>query len=210
MKDLEGFEYLEFDLSDTGRFAHLVAVFERLKDEKERYFRSGEEPSVQRKDWVSYFDKGALEWFDSVILLPNSEEKAVFDQLWKISHPEKRVNHPMFNTGEKWSLESVISVIYQGDYELISIIRSGDTARLYFDPGGYPFGGTDALVQLIEAFGHVVIYDSWHEGPHKRIEVGWNYELAKKMVEVNQGIGYSDKGSTRLKVKSKRPWWPFW
>ncbi|NQX85448.1 MAG: hypothetical protein HRT67_06025 [Flavobacteriaceae bacterium] len=89
----------------------------------------------------------------------------------------------MFNTADNWSLDSMIYVIFQGDYELIKIEKSNDNGTLYYNPVGIPFGGTESLVQLIESFGNTVTYDSWHEGTHKRAEIAWDFEVAKKLVE---------------------------
>jgi len=34
-----------------------------------------------------------------------------------------RINHPIFNTGNNWGLDSMIYVIFEGDYELIKIAK---------------------------------------------------------------------------------------
>ncbi len=59
---------------------------------------------------------------------------------------------------------------------------------LYYDPWAGPFGGSECLVALIESFGNMVTYDSWHSGPHRRFTVGWDYELAKTLVSKGKGF----------------------
>lgn len=107
--------------------------------------------------------------------------------------PEVRLKHSIFNTSDNWSLDSMLYLIFQGDYELIKITKTENIGTLFFDPGGFPFGGTESLVQLIESFGNKVTYDHWHAGSHLRPNIGWDYEVAKKYVEKGLGIEFSNE-----------------
>lgn len=60
---------------------------------------------------------------------------------------------------------------------------------MYYDPHGFPFGGSDSLCELIRSFGNQIIYDSYHEDDNPRIISQWNYELAKELVD--KGIGFT-------------------
>jgi hypothetical protein len=58
----------------------------------------------------------------------------------------------------------MIDVFKNGDYDLVSCqMLSADTARLEYNPHGAPFGGTDCMKALTEAFGFRVIRDYWED-----------------------------------------------
>lgn len=206
--------FLRYKVGNAERHKKLEILFQKLKEEKEKYYETGNEPSSEIENWIEYLDDEAKEWFSKIGAQPNSEERKIYDQLWKLTKPEVRLNHPMFNTGERWSLDSMIHVIFQGDYELIKIEKVDNEGTLFYNPGGTPFGGTESLVQLIESFGNKVTYDYWHNGPHLRTEVGWDFELAKKLVE--EGRGVEKKNSRKEEEVSKKSefgkgkWWEFW
>ena len=61
----------------------------------------------------------------------------------------------------------MIESLLTGDYLFIDLVQeSKEEGVLYYDPCGWPFGGTEAIAALIESFGHSVTFDSYHEGPH--------------------------------------------
>lgn len=66
---------------------------------------------------------------------------------------------------ETWDIEDILDCVLSGEYELFDVkpLDSG-TAILEYDPLAFPFGGTDPLKALIEAFGFVVTRDSFHDG----------------------------------------------
>lgn len=180
--------YIEYKIGNPKRHEKLETLFLKLKENKELYFETGIEPSSEIEDWIEFLDTDAKIWFDQIELKPNSEQLKIYNQLWTLTKPEVRLKHPMFNTADNWSLDNMVYVILQGDYELVKIEKSDNKGTLHYNPGGIPFGGTESLVQLIESFGNTVTYDSWHKGPHKRAQVGWNFELAKELVENNKGV----------------------
>ena len=192
--------YIEYKIGDIKRNEKLQTLFLKLKEEKDNYYETRIEPSSEIKDWIKYLDSEAKNWFNKIELKSNSEQRKVYEQLWKLTKPEVRLKHPMFNTADNWSLDTMIYAIFQGDYELIKIEKMNDKGVLYYNPDGMPFGGTESLVQLIESFGNSVTYDSWHKGPHKRVEIGWDFKLAKELVEKGKGI-------ESLRGKE---WWKFW
>jgi hypothetical protein len=52
---------------------------------------------------------------------------------------------------------SLFEAFKNGDYQLLPIERlSADEAVLPFEPFGHPYGGTDSMRALIEAFEHRV------------------------------------------------------
>ena len=192
--------YIEYKIGEIKRNEKLEILFLKIKEEKEKYFKTEIEPSSEIEDWIDYLDSDAKMWFNKIELKPSYEQRKVYDKLWELTRPEIRLKDPMFNTPDNWSLDSMLYVIFQGDYELIKIQKKDSIGFLYYNPGGMPFGGTESLVQLIESFGNIVTYDSWHEGPHKRSVIGWDFELAKKLVEQGKGIEPLDR----------KVWWEFW
>lgn len=192
--------YIEYKIGNLKRHEKLETLFLKLKENKELYFETGIEPSSEIEDWIEFLDTDAKIWFDQIELKPNSEQLKIYNQLWTLTKPEVRLKHPMFNTADNWSLDNMVYVILQGDYELIKIEKSDNKGTLHYNPRGIPFGGTESLVQLIESFGNTVTYDSWHKGPHKRVQVRWNFKLAKELVENNKGV----------EPLNKKEWWQFW
>jgi hypothetical protein len=86
----------------------------------------------------------------------------------------------------------MLDCIVNGEYCLIDLIQEeNNRGYLYYDPHGFPFGGSDSLCELIRAFGNQVIYDSWNKNDNPQIESQWNYELAKELVI--KGIGFTPK-----------------
>jgi hypothetical protein len=191
---------LEYKIGEIKRNEKLKVLFLKLKEKKYNYLKTGIEPSSEIEDWINYLDVDTKKWFEKIELKPNSEQRKVYEQLWKLTKPEIRLKHPIFNTADHWAFDAMVYTIFQGDYELIDIKESEDKGTLFYNPGGIPFGGTEVLVQLIESFGNTVTYDSWHKGPHKRPKIGWDYVLAKTLVE--QGKGIEEPNANK--------WWEFW
>lgn len=192
--------YIEFDVVDIERTKKLEVFFNKLKEEKDKFLLTEIEPSCEIEDWIDYLDADAKEWFNKIELKPNSEQLKIYNKLWRLTKPEIRIKHPMFNTADNWSLDSMVDAIFQGNYELVKIESDESKGTLYYNPDGMPFGGTESLVQLIESFGNRVTFDYWHQGPHKRQEIGWDFELAKSLVEQEKGI----------EISADKPWWQFW
>ena len=205
--------YIEYKIGKEERHKKLEALFARIKLEKEKYHETKVEPQTEIRNWEKYLDKEAKKWFNNIIPKPNSKEKIFYDKLWNLTKPEIRIEHPIFNTGGSWDFESMLYAIFEGDYELIEIEKSVEGGTLFYKPYGAPFGGTESLVELIESFGNKVTYDFWHEGPHLRAEIGWDYELAKKLVEQGKGIEYvykTKKAHIKENQSNKKYWWKFW
>jgi hypothetical protein len=65
---------------------------------------------------------------------------------------------------EAWDLPALIEAFENGEYHLLACTRlSPEHGRLEYDPFAGPFGGTECMHALIEAFGFRVTRDSWHE-----------------------------------------------
>ncbi len=187
--------YLEFEITASERFNALQRLFFALKAEKDKILKSwdtaekaGQYDPANEPNWIDFLDEKAIIWFDDHID-PDSEEGITFQKLWDLTEPENRWTDNMFVLPGNWDYESLIDSLFNGEYALIDLTcKSATQGELFYDPWAIPFGGTEALVALIESFGQTVTFDSWHEGPHRRDVAGWDYELARKLVA--EGKGY--------------------
>ena len=190
--------YIEFEIGNIARYKNLQKIFLKLKEVKNDWIQNGN--SKQEKtnldyrdplediDWYSYLDNYAIAWFEDAFDY-NSLEGQIYWRVWELTQPEIRLQHPFFKTPGNWDFESMLDAIFNGDYLLIDLVKEKDNRGiLYYNPLGYPFGGSDSLIELIRAFGNQIIYDLWHKGiPIRKSE--WNYELARKLVL--KGIGFT-------------------
>ena len=177
---------------DKARFARLVAFFNKLKAVKNGEVQDdwGDiEDICSDEIWSEFLDDEAVEWFAGAFDTDGVEGQ-VYHKLWELTKPKIRVSHPFFIVPGSWDLESILDAIFNCEYDLIQIeaIEGSEEAVLYYNPHAQPFGGTESLVQLLEAFGCRVTYDTWHEGSHRKIEGTWDFEKAKKLVEQNKGV----------------------
>jgi hypothetical protein len=180
--------YINFSIETLERYSFLIKIFNKLKVEKEIYWDSETVPNIDIIEWKQFLDDKTYNHYKNLNASSNKEQDEVYYKLWDLTSPEIRINHPMFNRTNDWDFESVIHTIIEGEYELIDLSVKGNKGTLYFDPFSLPFGGTESLVSLIESFGNKVFFDSWHNGEHKRQKIGWDFELAKKLVSQNTGL----------------------
>lgn len=187
--------YINFQIGSPPRFDTLHRFFTAVKAEKDRILRSWDsdderdqyDPSAE-SNWREFLDEGATEWFADTFDF-HGEEGKTFLQLWQLTEPDVRLSHPMFNVPGNWDFDSMIEALFNGEYVLVNLVKEmEENGVLYYDPWAGPFGGTEPLVAMIESFGHVVTFDSWHEGPHHRRIIGWDYSLAKELVAAGKGF----------------------
>ena len=192
----EKYFYIEFEIISLKRFEKLQTIFTKLKQVKDSWISPFELDSknldfndpVDNFQWENYLDEEAMEWFDNDFNY-ESEEGRTYLQLWDLTEPRIRLEHPFFITPGNWHFKSMLESIFSGDYDLIDIIQEeSDLATLYYEPYGQPFGGSDSLIELIRSFGHNLIYDSWNQ-INSITKSQWDYELAKKLVD--RGIGFT-------------------
>lgn len=99
----------------------------------------------------------------------------------------------MFNVPGNWDLEFLTDAILQTDCDFAELVECApQKGKLTYRPHCYPFGGTEAFVELLESFGMNVTYDSWQVGPHRRHIRGWNYERAQQLVAAGQGVTWEN------------------
>jgi len=63
-----------------------------------------------------------------------------------------------------WGLEDILECVLNGEYRLVRVDFDGQSGRLVYDPWAYPFGGTDPLKALVQAFSLEVKRDAFWDG----------------------------------------------
>lgn len=192
-------EYLQFDVAAPTRLPALEKMFLALKQEKailqeliddvpsEENFQPESEPN-----WIDYLDEEAIAWFADTFDY-QSDEGMVYQRLWELTEPDLRFDHPMFNFPGNWDFESMIDSLFHNECIYDELVRlSPAEGKLIYTPLAFPFGGSESLVALIESFGQIVTFDSWHEGPHKRRVIGWNFDRAIQLVAAGQGVTWEN------------------
>lgn len=192
-------QYLQFDVAAPERFPTLLELFEALQCEKQIVndfidgIRSDEDAQPENEpNWRDYLDGKANAWFADVFNF-DSEEGKVYQQLWELTEPQLRFDHPMFQLPGNWDFDSMIDSLFDKECTYDRLVRlSPAEGKLIYTPLALPFGGTESLVALIEAFGQTVTFDSWRGGPHKRRVVGWNFDRAQQLVAAGQGVTWEN------------------
>lgn len=149
--------YVELSVDDEGRLAALIAVVEALRRDKEAGALDAEDPK-----WRTFFDERALAHF----WWPTEEEAAEWQRRWFATPVETRFTDPSLE--HPWDFESLLDAFANGEYQLLGVRRTGDRARLEFDPHAYPYGGTGCMQALIEAFDlRVLEIDDGSQPPYR-------------------------------------------
>ncbi|WFB37502.1 hypothetical protein P3T73_06985 [Kiritimatiellota bacterium B12222] len=138
--------FLKFEIQDEDSFNRLSAAFDGFKSDKtEKTQRSGE-------DWLEHFSDSELKTF----WWPTEQEKEEWMNRWQSTPVPQRFTDPSLVT--PWDFESMIEAIYSGEYSLEKIeVRNDGYGYLVFEPFSFPYGGSDSLKALIEAYSHKVI-----------------------------------------------------
>jgi hypothetical protein len=137
--------FIEFEIVDAKRFALLARVLAVLRGAKS----SGTFPNDD--DWQSYFDEEALSHF----WWPTEREVHELEQRLLSTPFSERFYDPSLK--RPWHFGSMLQMLHDGEFELVSWQQRGNMGRLEFKPLAWPYGGTGALEALIEAFGFRVI-----------------------------------------------------
>jgi len=138
--------FIEFEIDDDQRFAMLAAVFDALRLAK----HSGSFPS--QAYWLTFFDASARSHF----WWPTGEEKQDWERRWDATPVSERLTDPSLKT--PWHFDSMLAAFQEGEYQLVACRRlTENRGQLEFIPYAGPYGGTDCMQALIEAFGFRVI-----------------------------------------------------
>lgn len=142
--------FIEFEVVREDRYPPLVGVVEALRLAKQ------EDVWPDDDFWLTLFDAEARSYF----WWPTAADLAAYPHRWGATPASERPYDPTLET--PWDFGSMIDAFRNGEYEILGCRRSSPTtARLDFDPYAGPFGGTECMRALVEAFGHRVLHDSW-------------------------------------------------
>lgn len=144
---------LEFEVKDHDRFRALQRVVEALQEDKQKQLQARtdrEREAAFRDDahWQALFDEQAQLFFRQ----PTEDDDQAWLSRWLATPVAKRATDP--NLKRRWSLSSLIESFKNGEFEIISCqMVSPERARLTFSPFAWPYGGTEGMRILLEAFG---------------------------------------------------------
>jgi|SRR5882672_11177287 len=138
--------YIEFEIESEAGFQKLATLYAALQEAK------ANDDWKNDAYWLRIIDEGVREHF----WWPSEAEAEAWRRKWFSRPIEKRLSDPSLQT--KWDYGSMIEAFRNGDYELLACRRSSnERARIEFDPYGHPYGGTECMRCLVEAFGHRVV-----------------------------------------------------
>jgi hypothetical protein len=132
--------HVEVRVHDEERFARLVVVVDALKRDKDAGVLA------PGPTWRALFDERALAHFWE----PTPEERDDWLRRWFATPVADRWNDPSLKN--PWDFDSLINAFANGEYVLLGVRRTGDLARIEFEPFAHPYGGTECFVNLAEAF----------------------------------------------------------
>jgi hypothetical protein len=144
-------EFVEFSYGNDAQLKRVAGIWSALREAKLA------EQFADDEFWLGFFDEAARATF----WWPTEQERAEWIKLWDATPPGRRATEPLLDHG--WDFGSLIDAFRNGDYEILECRSVGpNRARLEYMPWGFPFGGTDCMRALVEAFGCKVERDSAH------------------------------------------------
>ena len=159
-------QYVRFRVRDETSLASVERVVQLFREEaKSEKKRTDEEWKALFK---ALFNEQSLKYF----WWPSAEELEEWKALWLGTHYTKR--HLLPRT--RWHFGSFIETVRTNEWELLGVKRLPDgQAEIEFMSYSYPFGGTDCLVALAEAFGNEVIERDDGTGPlpYEKVKQYW-------------------------------------
>lgn len=184
--------YVKFKPKDEASLNRLTSFFELLKQEKDSY----QEPD---EEMLSAFLSGEEQDY---FWNPSEEEQNEWQKFWSSTAVETRISAVM--PLPPWDLGSMYEAFWNGDYDLISISKESDGYHLNFSPYGFPYGGTDVMVELIKCFGHSILGEDDGTGytDYTECKVKWISGMKYPYI--------TPKEESQKQVHIKKPWWKFW
>ena len=137
--------FVKFEKNSITSLKRLKDFFDLIKIEKDSV------TGVNEEKLASFLSEDEKDYFWN----PTEEEKIEWADVWSATPVDFRLSPKM--PLPPWDLYSMLDAFWHGDYDLTSIEESGDDNFLKFNPHGFPYGGVDSMVALIESFGHKVI-----------------------------------------------------
>lgn len=182
--------FIKFRVTDLEHFQTLARSFEILKQEKLKLFAMLFGDSVEQEDGVheQVLQKLADVLFDlldeqalSHFWWPSKQENEDYWQRWYAAPIPQRFTDPTLEI--PWDFASMIDSLLNGEYELISCrLLTPGTAVLEFSPFSFPYGGTECMKALIEAFDFQVLGE----------DNGTGYVSAKNLPDESRKSDFND------------------
>lgn len=139
------FCFVEFEVASAPALARLTEIVDGVSADKTANTRRSDE------EWLSWFlpaERAAFWW-------PSEREREAWNQFYRATRSGH--DHDPATPMPPWDFASMIEAIYSGEYRLVGVRPTGATALLEFEPEAYPYGGTDALKELVRCFGHRIV-----------------------------------------------------
>jgi hypothetical protein len=137
--------FVEFEVANEESYVRLEGVVHALTEAK----RSND--FHDDAYWLEFFDTEARSHF----WWPSDEQRQDWSRRWGATPVERRLSDPSLVT--PWEFGSMIDALRDGEYELVGCRRIDHrTRRLELCPWSWPYGGTECIRALVEAFGHRV------------------------------------------------------
>jgi len=137
-----------FEIADAERFQRLVELVGALAAAK------AADDFRDHAYWESFLDdrsRAAFWW-------PTEAEAREWQERWFATPVEKRWSDPSLRT--LWMFGSLVDAVRHGEFEQLRCRRTSGGGAIEFVPTASPFGGTDWMRALIEAFGGEVTDDT--------------------------------------------------
>lgn len=138
------FCFVEFEPKDEVALTRLADLLELIKIAK----KSQELDEARISGFLSDAER-AYFWN------PSADELKEWNEDWFSTPVAVRLSPQM--PMPHWTLDSMVSALWEGDYDLLGLVERDGRRLVAFDPYGYPYGGTGSLVALVECFGHTVV-----------------------------------------------------
>lgn len=136
--------FVEFEPKDGQALGRLEEFLKRAKIAKDN-------DEFDEAGLMGFFSNVEASYFWN----PTDDEMKEWNEEWFSTPVAVRLSAAMPTPG--WTLDSMVSALWEGDYDLVGVVEGDARYRLAFNPHGYPYGGTGSLVALVECFGHTVV-----------------------------------------------------
>lgn len=138
--------HIEFEPKDQASLQRLSTFFAMVKAAKESGKPMEEEPRL-----IEYLTDAERSFFWS----PSPAELEEWNKEWfSTPLPRRHIDEALL---PQWQLESMLEAFWNGDYDLVGVVKEGERHFVAFNPHGYPYGGTGSFVALVESFGNRVV-----------------------------------------------------
>lgn len=145
------FCFIKFYENDTKTFNRIKILFSYIANIKNDCIQIEDLEYYILEKIDEFYHKEELDYF----WWPTKEENKIFWNKYKLLDEENRQE---YIRSVSWDFETVFSEIGLGDYTIEGCEMIGEQmAKLYFNPAGYPYGGSEVLQEALKAFGVTIV-----------------------------------------------------